>query len=133
MIVDGLLACGARDVAVRVARGYATSLQGSFMPENFDALTGQARKDTAFSWTSAAFLLLAHDSRPALTFRVGSRPMLRIRMVAAVVATLVAHAAWADEATVPTLPLGAKLPAFSLTGVDGKTYTPRAGPGRTCS
>jgi glycogen debranching enzyme len=61
LVVDGLVACGARDVAMQVARGYTTSLQGSSMPENFDALTGQARKDTGFSWTAAAFLLLAHE------------------------------------------------------------------------
>ncbi|MDX2024576.1 MAG: trehalase family glycosidase [Deltaproteobacteria bacterium] len=61
LIVDGLLASGARDLALQVARAYCRTLQSTSMPENYDALTGQPRKDTAFSWTAAAYLVLAGE------------------------------------------------------------------------
>ena len=47
----------ARDVALRFCRLCAKS----GFAENFDALTGAPRRDPAYTWTAAAFLVMAHE------------------------------------------------------------------------
>jgi len=36
------------------------TIQSGFA-ENYDALTGEARRDPAYTWTSSVFLILAHE------------------------------------------------------------------------
>ncbi len=61
LVVDGLHACGeeefARDVENRFLRLFAKGGSG----ENFDALTGLANNDPAYTWASAVFLTLLGD------------------------------------------------------------------------
>lgn len=47
----------ARDVALRFCRLCAKS----GFAENFDAFTGAPRRDPAYTWTAAAFLVMAHE------------------------------------------------------------------------
>ena len=47
----------ARDVALRYCRLCAKS----GFAENFDALTGEPRRDPAYTWTASTFLVLAHE------------------------------------------------------------------------
>ena len=47
------------DMADDIARRYVNLCQTHGMAENHDALTGEARHDPAFAWTSAVFLIRA--------------------------------------------------------------------------
>lgn len=60
LIVDGLLACGERDLAVDIARKFCRMAAENGMAENYDALTGVGLRDRAYTWTSSVFLLLAN-------------------------------------------------------------------------
>jgi glycogen debranching enzyme len=60
LIVDGLLACGADDLAQDIARRFCDMAQTNGMAENYDALTGVGLRDRAYTWTSSVFLLLAN-------------------------------------------------------------------------
>jgi glycogen debranching enzyme len=61
LIVDGLLACGAKDLAIQIAERFCGMVAKSGMAENFDALTGKPLRDPAYTWTSSVFQMLAHD------------------------------------------------------------------------
>lgn len=61
LIVDGLLSCGQKPLAVEIARRFCKMVSMSGMAENFDALTGKSLRDPAYTWTSSVFQLLAHD------------------------------------------------------------------------
>ena len=61
MIVDGLARSGYVDQAKEVARRYCDMCEKSGFAENYDALTGAALRDKAYTWGSSAFLILAHE------------------------------------------------------------------------
>ena len=61
LVVDGLVACGEKEFAAEVAGRFCRTVAKSGMAENFDALTGAALRDPAYTWTSSVFQILAHD------------------------------------------------------------------------
>ena len=61
LVVDGLLACGQKPLAVEIAGRFCAMVASSGMAENFDALTGKGLCDPAHTWTSSVFQMLAHD------------------------------------------------------------------------
>jgi glycogen debranching enzyme len=61
LIVDGLNACGERELAEEVASRFIGICQVSGFAENFDAMTGQSLRDPAYSWTASTFLVLAAE------------------------------------------------------------------------
>lgn len=60
LLVDGLLACGERDFAYNISRKFCDMAQTNGMAENYDALTGVALRDRAYTWSSSVFLLLGN-------------------------------------------------------------------------
>jgi glycogen debranching enzyme len=58
ILVDGLLQCGEDLLAKDIARRFCLLASKSGFAENYDALTGQPRRDLAYTWTSSVFLLL---------------------------------------------------------------------------
>lgn len=59
-IVDGLLACGERELALDISRRFCEMANRSGMTENFNPLTGEGLKDSAYTWTASVFLLLGN-------------------------------------------------------------------------
>jgi putative isomerase len=59
-IVVGLLACDERDLALDLSRRFCEMANRSGMAENFNALTGDGLKDSAYTWTASVFLLLGN-------------------------------------------------------------------------
>jgi glycogen debranching enzyme len=59
-IVDGLLACGERELALDISHRFCEMANRSGMSENFNPLTGDGLKDSAHTWTASVFLLLAN-------------------------------------------------------------------------
>lgn len=62
MIVEGLRACGDKDLAALIAERFSRCVAEAGMAENFDARTGAGLRDRAYSWTASVFLLLASTS-----------------------------------------------------------------------
>ncbi|MEV4057034.1 glycogen debranching protein [Amycolatopsis sp. NPDC049688] len=62
LIEDGLRRAGAADLADRVSARFRAVCEKSGFAENFDALTGDGLRDRAYTWTAAAYLLLAGDA-----------------------------------------------------------------------
>jgi glycogen debranching enzyme len=62
LIEDGLRRAGAVDLADRVSARFRAVCEKSGFAENFDALTGDGLRDRAYTWTAAAYLLLAGDA-----------------------------------------------------------------------
>jgi len=58
---SALLRCGRPELAQRLARGYTAMCARSGLAENFDARSGAALRDPAFTWTSSVALLLAQS------------------------------------------------------------------------
>ncbi|MCE6999054.1 glycogen debranching protein [Saccharothrix sp. S26] len=67
LIEDGLRRGGAVELADQVSARFRAVCEKSGFAENFDALTGEGLRDRAYTWTAAAYLLLAADAeaRPA--------------------------------------------------------------------
>ena len=61
LIVDGLAQLGQKALAREIAKRFCQTVAASGMAENFDALTGKALRDPAYTWTSSVFQILAHD------------------------------------------------------------------------
>lgn len=59
--VEGLRACGEDALADEISVKYCKLMMKSGFSENFDAKTGDARRDPAYTWTASAFLVLAHE------------------------------------------------------------------------
>jgi glycogen debranching enzyme len=59
--VEGLRACGEDALADEIALKFCKLIMKSGFSENFDAKTGEARRDPAYTWTASAFLVLAHE------------------------------------------------------------------------
>ncbi|MBO7655375.1 MAG: glycogen debranching protein, partial [Kiritimatiellae bacterium] len=58
--VEGLRACGEEALAEEISLKFCRLVMKSGFSENFDAQTGEARRDPAYTWTASAFLVLAH-------------------------------------------------------------------------
>lgn len=61
LIVDGLKRAGETELAAKIARAFCNAFQIGGSAENFNALTGAANRDTAYSWTASVFLVLASE------------------------------------------------------------------------
>lgn len=62
LVEDGLRRGGAVELADEVSARFRALCEKSGFAENFDALTGQGLRDRAYTWTAAAYLLLAGDA-----------------------------------------------------------------------
>lgn len=58
ILVDGLRACGEKDLARDLARKFCDLCAANGFAENFDALSGAALRDRAYTWTASVFLTL---------------------------------------------------------------------------
>lgn len=61
LLLDGLSQCGEKEFVRSVAGKFAQMVSDSGFAENFNALTGQGLRDRAYTWTSSAFLVMAHE------------------------------------------------------------------------
>ena len=61
LIIEGLSACGETELAHQLARRFCDTAAHNGFAENFDALTGDALRDHAYTWTASVFLLLGHE------------------------------------------------------------------------
>ncbi|MEU7476848.1 trehalase family glycosidase [Lentzea sp. NPDC042327] len=59
LVEDGLRRGGAVELADLVSARFLATCEKSGFAENFDALTGEGLRDRAYTWTAAAYLLLA--------------------------------------------------------------------------
>ena len=59
LVEDGLRRAGHTDLADDVSARFRALCEASGFAENFDALTGAGLRDRAYTWTAAAYLLLA--------------------------------------------------------------------------
>jgi len=62
LIEDGLRRAGAGEFADRVSARFRAVCEKSGFAENFDAVTGDGLRDRAYTWTAAAYLMLAGDA-----------------------------------------------------------------------
>ena len=72
LIEDGLRRAGCRDLADDISVRFRALCEHSGFAENFDARSGAGLRDRAYSWTAAAYLILA----AAAQRRRGSAPHL---------------------------------------------------------
>jgi glycogen debranching enzyme len=63
LLAEGLDSMGQRQLARRLRVDFCNMAQKSGMSENFDAVTGAALRDTAYTWTSSVYLIFAHELR----------------------------------------------------------------------
>jgi glycogen debranching enzyme len=70
IIAEGLDDMGEHTLADALRKKFCLMAQHSGMAENFDAKTGAALRDPAYTWTSSVYLIfaaqLAHTSQPSL-------------------------------------------------------------------
>jgi glycogen debranching enzyme len=59
LIEDGLRRAGQDDLADELSDRFLALCERSGFAENFDALTGEGLRDRAYTWTAAAYLILA--------------------------------------------------------------------------
>ncbi|MGW7202334.1 amylo-alpha-1,6-glucosidase [Streptomyces sp. NPDC054837] len=64
LIEDGLRRAGHHRLADEIGARFRTLCETHGFAENFDALTGTGLRDRAYTWTAAAYLLLAENHRP---------------------------------------------------------------------
>ncbi|RKL61757.1 hypothetical protein DXT63_15175 [Thermoanaerobacteraceae bacterium SP2] len=61
IIVDGLAAAGKKELARDIARRFCDMVAQGDIAENFNALTGEGQRDTAFTMTASVFLILSNE------------------------------------------------------------------------
>lgn len=61
LLCDGLRRCGEEALAREAAEAFLRMCQRSSFAENFNAVTGEGLRDRAYTWTSSAAFILAHD------------------------------------------------------------------------
>ncbi|MGW4114187.1 amylo-alpha-1,6-glucosidase [Actinosynnema sp. NPDC004786] len=66
LVEDGLRRGGAVELADEISARFRAVCEKSGFAENFDALTGEGLRDRAYTWTAAAYLLLAGDAEARL-------------------------------------------------------------------
>lgn len=62
LIEDGLRRSGTATMADEVSSRFRRLCEASGFAENFDALTGEGLRDRAYTWTAAAYLILAREA-----------------------------------------------------------------------
>ena len=60
-LLDGLRRCGESAFVSEMAERFCNMVQKEGCAENFDALTGRALRDKAYTWTGSAMLVMAHE------------------------------------------------------------------------
>jgi glycogen debranching enzyme len=60
LIAEGLDSMGQKNTAHDLRVDFCNMAQRSGMSENYDAQTGAALRDPAYTWTSSVYLLFAH-------------------------------------------------------------------------
>lgn len=61
MVIDGLQRSNETKFAKELAVKFSDLCNKSGFAENFNAISGEALRDPAYTWTSSVFLILAHD------------------------------------------------------------------------
>ncbi len=61
LLLDGLRRCGETELAAEVTRRFCALVQNGGCAENFDALTGEALRDKAYTWTGSIMMVMAHE------------------------------------------------------------------------
>jgi glycogen debranching enzyme len=61
LVVRGLVEAGETELARRIAGGFRKACEKSGFAENFDALTGRALRDRAYTWTASVYLILGRE------------------------------------------------------------------------
>jgi glycogen debranching enzyme len=61
LVEDGLRRAGHARLADEISARFRALCETSGFAENFDALTGRGLRDRAYTWTAAAYLVLARD------------------------------------------------------------------------
>lgn len=61
LIADGLVRSGETELSRLIAKKFCELVKKSGMSENFDAISGAALRDPAYTWTSSIFLILANE------------------------------------------------------------------------
>jgi glycogen debranching enzyme len=61
LLVEGLAAVGEEPLARELSRKFCELVARSGPAENFDALTGAALRDPAYTWTASVLLILGHE------------------------------------------------------------------------
>src|ERR1700679_3033855 len=74
IITEGLDEMGEHTLADSLKERFCRMAQKSGIAENFDAETGDALRDPAYTWTSSVFLVFAHD----LTERIATPHRTRV-------------------------------------------------------
>jgi glycogen debranching enzyme len=67
LVEDGLRRAGHVELADEISRAFRAVCERSGFAENFDALTGSGLRDRAYTWTAAAYLVLAADEAARTT------------------------------------------------------------------
>lgn len=62
LLVDGLRRGGEAELASEIRNRFLEMCRREGFAENFEATTGRALRDPAYTWTASAFLLLLHES-----------------------------------------------------------------------
>jgi glycogen debranching enzyme len=60
LIIDGLKSLKENNLAEELAKRFCNTCNKNGFAENFNALSGEALRDPAYTWTSSIFLILAH-------------------------------------------------------------------------
>jgi len=61
LLIDGIQKCGEAEFAKEAARRFCNMVRDNGFAENFNALTGEALRDHAYTWTASVFMILAHE------------------------------------------------------------------------
>jgi hypothetical protein len=61
ILATGLDEMGEHSLADLLKERFCLMAQKTGMAENFDAMTGDALRDPAYTWTSSVFLVFAHE------------------------------------------------------------------------
>ena len=61
IIVDGFRRAGEEELAKDIAKKFCDMCAKNGFAENFNAKTGQALRDPAYTWTASVFLILGHE------------------------------------------------------------------------
>lgn len=61
LVIDGLRACGEKELADAAAWGFIRMVQAAGFAENYEATTGRPLRDQGYSWAAAVFSRLASE------------------------------------------------------------------------
>jgi len=61
LMITGIENAGRKDLAKKIAYSFCNTVKDNGFAENFDALTGEANSDPAYTWTSSVYLTLLFE------------------------------------------------------------------------